>query len=307
MAASDKTEPQPPRAGPTDAEAPPPIIETAADLLTRYDVLFSDIWGVIHDGHTAHRGAVDALLRFRAAGGSVILVSNAPVPEHRVAAMLDYRHVPRAAWDAIVCSGAIALRHIAEQGYRRAYNVGPRDRDRSFFEMSPAADAPLDEAEALVCTGLVDDVNETPEDYRPLLEAAHARALPFVCANPDLVVDVGTKLYYCAGAIADIYAALGGSVFWAGKPHPVAYATARAEADRIRGGAVPADRILVVGDALRTDLAAAANAGLDALFIAGGIHRGEVVDDERIVPAKLARLFGPGAPPALAAMPVLRW
>ena len=302
MVASDNTEP-----APSAATAAPPIIDEAAPLLRRYDVLFSDIWGVIHDGHTAHRGAVDALLRFRAGGGTVILVSNAPVPEHRVASMLDYRHVPRAAWDAIVCSGAIALRHIAERGYRRAYNVGPRDRDGAFFEMSPATDAPLDEAEAFVCTGLVDDVNETPEDYRPLLEAAYARRLPFVCANPDFVVDVGTKLYYCAGAIADIYAALGGSVFWAGKPHPIAYATAHTEAERIRGGAIPQNRILVVGDSLRTDLTAAANAGLDALFIAGGIHRGEIVEDGEIVPEKLQRLFAPGSPPALAAMSVLRW
>jgi HAD superfamily hydrolase (TIGR01459 family) len=287
--------------------SPPVILKHARDLLGRYDVLFCDVWGVVHDGYRAYQTACDALLRFREAGGTVVLVSNAPVPQHRVASMLDLRKVPREAWDTIVSSGAIALAHIEEKRYARVYYVGPRDRDAAFFEKSQAQPSPIGASEALVCTGLNDDVNETPEDYRPLLEAAYARELPFVCANPDLVVDVGGRLYPCAGALADLYERMGGPVFWAGKPHPVAYATAHAEAERIRGATVARERILVLGDALRTDLAAAENAGIDALFIAAGIHRAEAMDGEGLSAEKLAKLFTPGKPRALAAMPVLAW
>ena len=285
----------------------PPIIGAAGALLERYDVLFCDVWGVVHDGVRAYANATDALIRFRERGGTVVLLTNAPVPIHRVEAMLDARHVPAEAYDAIVSSGEIALAHIAETGYRTAYFIGPRERDAAFFERATAEDAPLETAEAVVCTGLTDDINETVESYRDVLAAAHARDLPFVCANPDLVVDVGGRLFLCAGALADAYQHLGGAVFWAGKPHAAAYATAKATAERIRGGRVAPERILVIGDAVRTDLAGAATAGLDALFITGGIHRHETMTGDVVDPDKLAALFPPGTPPALAAMGELAW
>jgi ribonucleotide monophosphatase NagD (HAD superfamily) len=131
--------------------------------------------------------------------------------------------------------------------------------------------------------------------------------LPFVCANPDLVVDVGGRLYLCAGALADAYAHMGGTVFWAGKPHATAYQTAKAAAEKLRGAAVRSEQILVIGDAVRTDLAGARGAGLDALFIAGGIHRHETMEGDSLDPEKLARLFPAGTPGAIAAMPALSW
>ncbi len=292
---------------PATIAPPPPILAHARDLLAGYDVLFSDVWGVVHDGHCAFVAACDALARFRAGGGTVILVSNAPVPEASVARMLERREVPRGAWDAIVSSGAIALAHIAAMGYTRATYIGPLDRDAAFFEQSPAKASALIHAEALVCTGLNDDKTETAESYRGVLEEARAFGLPFVCANPDLVVDVGGRLYPCAGALADLYEHMGGAVFWAGKPHAIAYDTALAAAEALRGTPVARDRILVIGDALRTDLKAAENAGLDAMFIAAGIHRGDTMDGDDLSPAKLAELFTPGAPRAIAAMTVLRW
>ncbi len=286
---------------------PPPIVTSAAPILARYDVLFCDVWGVVHDGVRAYPRAVDALMRFREGGGTVVLLTNAPVPIHRVEAMLEARHVPTDAYDGIVSSGEIALAHVAEEGYRTAYYIGPRGRDAAFFERTAAEDAPLDAAEAVVCTGLTDDVNETVETYRDVLARAHARALPFVCANPDLVVDVGGRLFLCAGALADAYAHMGGAVFWAGKPHASAYATAKAEAERIRKAPVPPEKILVIGDAVRTDLTGAERAGLDALFIAGGIHRNETTTDGALDAAKLAALFQPGTPRALGAMIELTW
>ena len=297
-----------PRSSSFNAPAlPPPILSGAGSLFERYDVLFCDVWGVVHDGIRAYPGATDALIRFRERGGTVILLTNAPVPRPRVEAMLEARHVPPTIYDGIVSSGGIALAHMAEKGYRAAHYIGPRERDAAFFEQASARDVPLGDAEAVVCTGLVDDVNETVDDYRELLEAACARGLPFVCANPDLVVEVGGRLYLCAGALADVYEGLGGEVYWAGKPHMTAYETATAAAGTLRGADVARDKILVIGDAVRTDIAGGARAGLDALFIAGGIHRDDTMTNGAIDSEKLAQLFSADAPRAIAAMSHLAW
>jgi HAD superfamily hydrolase (TIGR01459 family) len=221
--------------------------------------------------------------------------------------MLASRYVPRNAWDDIVSSGDIALTHVAERGFANLYCIGPQDRDQALFKALNARSTGLDDAEAIICTGLNDDRNETPEDYRPLLERALQRGLPFVCANPDLIVDVGGTILYCAGAIADIYQHMGGAVFWAGKPHLSAYETAHHKAEALRDINVPRSKTLVIGDAIRTDLKGAENFGCDALFVASGIHRHEAMDGERLSQAKLAALFPPGTPSAIGAMIELTW
>ena len=293
---------QPPR-----ANGAPPILDHAGALMSRYDVLFCDVWGVVHNGITAFAGACAALTRFRDEGGTVILVSNAPVPKERVANMLASRHVPRGAWDDIVSSGDIALTHVAKRGFNQLYCIGPQDRDQALFKALKATSVPLDQAQAIICTGLNDDRNETPENYRPTLAAAHRLNLPFVCANPDLIVDVGGTILYCAGAVADIYQQMGGAVFWAGKPHLSAYETAHHKAEALRDTNVPRHKTLVIGDAIRTDLKGAENFGCDALFVASGIHRHETMDGDVLSAAKLAALFPAGTPTALGAMVELRW
>ncbi len=285
----------------------PPILSHAGPLLERYDVVFCDVWGVVHNGVTAFEDACRALEKFRAGGGTVILVSNAPVPKHRVADMLESRHVPRSAWDDIVSSGDIALAHVEERGFTRLHCIGPQDRDQALFRALKARSVPLHEAEAIICTGLNDDRREKPDDYRALLEYALARRLPFVCANPDFVVDVGGTLYYCAGAIADLYAHMGGAVYWAGKPYLSAYETAHRKAEALRDANVPRDKILMIGDSLRTDMKGALTFGSDALFIASGIHRHETMEEISLSPKGLNELFGPGAPPAIGAMVELSW
>lgn len=284
----------------------PPIITNACPLLARYEAIFCDVWGVVHNGRKAYAEAGEALARFRAGGGTVILVSNAPVPAAGVVAVLEKTGVRRDAWDAIVSSGDIALRHIAEKGYQALHRIGPAKRDSRLFAALPGTSAPLHEADSIVCTGLVDDGNETVDTYRPLIEEGVGRALPFVCANPDLVVDVGDTRYLCAGSIAAAYETHGGGVFWAGKPHPSAYAAALARTAELRGTAPPLSRILSIGDALRTDLAAAQGLGIDALFIAGGIHKHDAMVDGAIDTTSLSALFTSDAPPAAAAMDQLR-
>ncbi len=285
----------------------PPIIAACRDLLANYDVLFCDIWGVVHDGKRAFPAANVALQRFRDNGGTVVLVSNAPMPGPTVARVLDEKGVVREAWDAIVSSGDLALGVIGERGYQRVYGIGPEKRDGAFFAALPGRASSIADADAIACTGLVDDRRETAEQYRSVLEAARARQLTFVCANPDLAVHVGADLLPCAGAIASIYESLGGEVIWAGKPHALAYATAKSVAEKIRQRTVPNARILAIGDSIRTDLAAAQGAGVDALFIVSGIHRHETLVDGQLSAENVARLFANGGPPAIAAAAALVW
>ena len=286
----------------------PPILSAAGPLLTGYDAIFCDVWGVLHNGRQAYPAAGEALARFRRRGGTVVLVSNAPVPADGVEQVLANTGVRRDAWDAIVSSGDIALEHIAEKGYRRMHWVGPSERDYKLYVRLAQPQAALEDADAIVCTGFKDDRKETVEDYRGLIEGGVRRQLPFVCANPDLVVDVGALRLPCAGSIAAEYARLGGEVFWAGKPHPAAYATALRRAGELRGAPPALQRILAIGDALRTDMAAARGLGVDGLFIAAGIHRDELIVAGDIDPARLATLFrSPEASTTVAAMTALRW
>ena len=284
----------------------PSIVESCGPLLANYDVVLCDVWGVIHDGRRAFDEANAALSSFRARGGTVILVSNAPTPAGNVARVLDEKGVTRTAWDAIVSSGDLALDHVRAKGWQRLHRIGPAARDRAFFEALPGVPVDIAEAEAITCTGLVDDRRETAGDYRDRLEAARARGLSLVCANPDLVVHVGPDLLPCAGAIGVLYEEMGGDVFWAGKPFPIAYERALARASELRAAPVEHRRVLAIGDSIRTDLAAAAAAGVDALFIVTGIHRDECVVDGRLSEEGLAALFPGDGPGAIAAATALR-
>ncbi len=282
------------------------IITSARDLLARYRVLFCDVWGVLHDGVREYAAAGDALERYRAAGGIVILVSNAPYPAATVAGVLDEKRVRRSAWDVIVSSGDVTRWHLVERGFGAIHHIGP-PRGLPLFEGLEIALVDLAAADAMVCTGLVNDTVETAGSYRPMLEQALARGLPMVCANPDLVVEVGGKLLPCAGAVGAVYEAIGGQVYWAGKPHPPAYELAMAAAARIAGRAIVPTEVLAIGDAAATDLAGARAAGIDALFIAGGIHRAEVMRLQAIGAAALEALFRRSDVMAVAAAPALVW
>lgn len=283
------------------------IIERAGPLLSRYDALICDVWGVVHDGHRAYQPAGEAFARFREKGGTVLLLSNAPMPSTWVERVLAEKGVSRDSWDAIVSSGDISLAHIAEKGYARVLHIGT-ERDLPLFETMSAQRAPFEHAEAIVCTGLEDDRNETAETYRPLLEKALARRMPLICANPDLIVDVGGILLPCAGVIAELYENMGGQVYWAGKPHAPAYELALASIRRLRGKAVSKERILAIGDAVRTDLAGAHAAGIASLFIAQGIHRDELLRQGRLDAPSLLKLLAPHHPvKPVAAMVGIAW
>jgi HAD superfamily hydrolase (TIGR01459 family) len=241
-------------------------------LAGNYDLILCDIWGVLHNGLVAFAPAADALSRFRAGGGRVVLVSNAPRPGSGVAAQLDKVGVPRTAWDAIVTSGDLTRAAVIEREGQIVHHLGP-ERDRPIFAGLNVRFGDIEEAEYVVCSGFRDDETETVDDYRDALERMRARDLWMICANPDIVVERGDRLVPCAGALAVAYEEMGGRVFYAGKPHRPVYEAALQMAAKLRGGEpVPLDRVLAIGDAMRTDIAGAAAFGIPSLLVARGIH-----------------------------------
>ncbi len=249
----------------------PHIIERFAPLARDYDVLLCDVWGVVHNGLAAFPQACDALKRFRAGGGTVILITNAPRPGAAVQRMLDRLKVPRDCYDAIMSSGDVTRGIVESRPGERVFHLGPQ-RDQSIFTGLDVTFAPAETADYSVCTGLFDDTRETPEDYQELLAAMRRRSLFMVCANPDIVVERGDELVYCAGALADAYVALGGEALYCGKPYAPIYTAALGKAGILRGGDPPLKRVLAIGDSVRTDVKGAASFGLDCLFVVSGIH-----------------------------------
>jgi HAD superfamily hydrolase (TIGR01459 family) len=261
-------------------------------LASRYDVLLCDIWGVVHNGHEAFPAACAALTRWIAQAGPVILISNAPRPEAAVAIQLDSLCVPREAWTAIVTSGDVSRDLLAARAPGPAWRIGPA-KDDSLFEGLGLEFSEPGTAKFIACSGPNDEDTETPEDYREALAAAAARGLTMICANPDVLVQRGDRLIYCAGALAQLYKSLGGPVIEAGKPYPPIYDLALERAEQAFGASLDRRRVLAVGDGVATDLAGARTQGLDVLFVADGVHAPEVLDASgRIDPVALERLIG---------------
>lgn len=253
----------------------PALIEGLQPLADRYDLIFCDVWGVLHNGVKAYEAAGDALTRFRAKGGRVVLVSNAPRPGAAVGTQLDGFGVPRTAYDAIVTSGDLTRLAIEERIEKVVHHIGP-PRDMPIYKGLEARFGSIAEADYVVCSGFDDDENETVENYRTRLEAMRCRSLLMVCANPDLIVERGHMILPCAGAIALAYEEMGGKVFYAGKPHIPVYDKALAVASGINGRLIAKERVLAVGDAIRTDIAGASAFGIDSLLVARGIHAEEL-------------------------------
>jgi HAD superfamily hydrolase (TIGR01459 family) len=283
------------------------FIERFEPLARDYDVLLCDVWGVVHNGLAAFPAACDALMRFRAGGGTAILITNAPRSGDAVARILDRLKVSRGAYDAITSSGDVTRGIVKARLPESVFHLGP-ERDLSIFAGLDVRFAPPETADYVVCSGLFDDTIETPESYRDLLAKLEARSLSMVCANPDIVVERGDTLVYCAGALADAYAARGGKVLYCGKPHAPIYELALATAAALRGGKTPyPQRVLAIGDSVRTDLKGAAALGLDCMFVISGIHAEEYGSREAPDLAALNAMFGAADVMPRAVMRELIW
>jgi HAD superfamily hydrolase (TIGR01459 family) len=283
------------------------IVDRFAPLARAYDVLLCDVWGVVHNGITVFAPACDALTRFRAGGGTVILITNAPRPGAAVVQILDPLGVPREAYDAIVSSGDVTRSVVKSRLGERVFHLGP-PRDLPIFAGLKINFAPVESADYVVCSGLFDDTTETPDSYHDLLTQMRARALLMVCANPDIVVERGDTLVYCAGALADAYAAVGGAVLYCGKPHAPIYQAAIGKAAAFRGGEIPPlHRVLAIGDSIRTDLRGAASFGVDCVFVISGIHAEEFGGREAPDLGSLKAIFKAAGVAPKGVAQTLRW
>jgi HAD superfamily hydrolase (TIGR01459 family) len=242
----------------------------------------------------------------------VILITNAPRPNPPILEQLAGLQVARDVFDDMVTSGDVTLAFIAQRKDQPIYHIGP-ERDFTLFQISEQQTGikprlvPLEDASYVVVTGLYDDRAETVEDYAERLDIMRARKLDMISANPDLVVHVGDQLIYCAGAIAQAYEERGGKVFQAGKPFAPIYERALAFAEKIRGQKVPRERILAIGDAMRTDVVGAVDFGIDALFVTKGIHREELHANGELDLAAYRQFLGENPRHPLAAIPELVW
>jgi HAD superfamily hydrolase (TIGR01459 family) len=255
------------------------IIASLADVSARYDAVFCDLWGCLHNGKVPFPAAVSALQTYRKSGGTVVLLTNAPRPNLYVEQQLDRLGVPRDCWDIIVSSGDAAQDAMLSGAVgRNVWHLGP-PKDDGFFtnipdthrSAPPVTLVPLENAEGIVCTGPFDDLTEVPEDYRDRFLYAKTKGLKLLCANPDLVVDLGDKRIYCAGALAALYTDMGGESLYFGKPHPPVYDVARRRLSALTGSDPDPSRILAIGDGIATDIQGGIGEGIDTLFVTGGL------------------------------------
>jgi len=270
-----------------------------SDIAHHYDAVICDVWGVLHNGANAYLLACEALTEFRDRRGPVVLLSNAPRPASNLVAQFQQLGVPAQCYDAIVTSGDAARTDLAQRCSDRPFamlHLGP-ERDKDVYDGLDLELTTVEQAELVLCTGLFDDEHETPDDYSDMMQSMLARNLTMLCANPDLVVQRGGILVYCAGALADAYQKLGGDVVYYGKPKPAIY-------DVVRKSLNGASRVLAIGDGLHTDVKGANAVGIDALFIADGIH-GE--DVREFTPGHLGELFAKAGVRVQAAMRALVW
>ena len=277
-----------------------PILSSVTELAFPCDAWIVDIWGVMHNGARAYAAAAAACRRFRRGGGTVVLLSNAPRPFRAVVHQLTAFGVDPESYDGGLTSGDVTRGLLEAWSDRSLLHIGP-ERDKGLFEGLTARLTTPDRAEAIVCSGLWDDTCETPANYGALFEALAVRRLPMLCANPDLVVERGNKLIYCAGALAALYAEKGGEVIYAGKPHLPIYEHTFAALERLAGRALARERILAIGDGIDTDLLGAHRAGLRSVFIASAVHLPGALNAQTLEGLFASRPFRPiGALPALA-------
>jgi HAD superfamily hydrolase (TIGR01459 family) len=284
----------------------PQLTRNLRDVIDGVDVILSDIWGVVHNGLKAWPDACAALAEFRRRGGKVVLITNAPRPADSVQRMLRRLKVDDGVYDGIVSSGDLTRGYVAEHRSERVFHIGP-ERDHGLFEGFGVALGDVETSDYIVCSGLFDDETENAEDYRATLTRARERNLFLVCANPDIVVERGDKLIFCAGALAELYVTLGGKVLFAGKPHAPIYERALALAAKAGAASISPSHVLAIGDSVRTDLEGANAAGFRCLFVTSGIHADELGERANPDAASMTKLFKGASKPPAAVTPTLKW
>ncbi|MGV6801306.1 MAG: TIGR01459 family HAD-type hydrolase [bacterium] len=282
------------------------IIDGLHEIAGDYDALLCDAWGVIHNGVTLSPGIEEALSSFRQNCGPVLILTNAPRPNHIIPPQLDNLGLPRHAYDGVVTSGDVTQQAVLQQHGRPAFRLGP-SKDDALYAAFDTEFTSLEKSAYILCTGLFDDENETPEDYVALFQTALERDLPMICANPDIIVHRGDQVLYCGGALAQLYEKMGGRVTLCGKPYAPIYDICRSRFKEISNGIEP-KKILAIGDGLDTDIKGANDQNIDVVFVAGGIFRDMITGpDGHLSQHALYTLLAKHEVSAIAAMERFIW
>lgn len=247
-------------------------IEKIDEIIHRYDAVICDIWGVLHNGINIHQDAVAALRRIRAKGKYVILLTNAPKRSDIIQKRFAKMGVPDIFWDDTVTSGDCIADYLMQNAKDKAIFHWGNNDDKGIYQDFSFNLTSLDNAEVIVCTGLIHSQTEISTQEVKMLNEAAERKLPFICANPDKTVKVGNHFEFCAGALADIYMGLNMPVEFFGKPYPIVYHYCLNILERLSEQPIHQNRILAIGDGLYTDIRGAQNANIDCLMILNGLH-----------------------------------
>jgi len=242
------------------------LIKGLNQVQSKYDAFFIDLWGVIHNGIKLYPDAVEVLENLNKLNKRLVLMSNAPRPSKSVEKFLLKLKLNKIFLKNIFTSGEAALKSLQSNMYgKNFYHLGP-ERDSSLFEGFEKNKKNLKDADFILCTGLFDSHSNSLNYYKDLLKKY--TQLKMVCTNPDLVVHRGLEQEYCAGTLAEIFKEIGGKVVYFGKPYPEIYKFCIKKKEKV----------LIIGDNIRTDIKGANNMKFDSLLITNGIHKDEFLN-----------------------------
>ena len=245
-------------------------LNNLSDIFNTYDTFVIDLWGVIHNGINLNQKAIEVIAQLKKNSKKIVFLSNAPRPSLKVVDFLISLNMDKKYLTNVVTSGEAAMNAINEDKFgKKFYHLGP-PRDFSVFEKVKENKTTIENCDFILCTGLFDEHEDDLNFYKKFLEKHVEKRL--VCTNPDLIVHRGNKEEYCAGYIAKIFEDLGGKTIYYGKPHKEIYEMCFSAEEKV----------LAIGDNLRTDIKGANNLNKDCLFISNGVHRGEFKDDNEL-------------------------
>ena len=250
----------------------PEEIVNFQNIVDKYDLYFVDLWGVIHNGIKLFSNAIEVLNNLKINNKKVILISNAPRTHETVKKFLKNLDFDLKLIDSLVTSGDVTKKYIQDNQDKKFCHLGP-PKDNDLFQGVANLVDQKDEFDEIICTGLIDGIGQNISDYQRLFENWISNKKIFICANPDEVVSRGDKIEFCAGALAKYYKKMGGEVKYFGKPYEAIYDFAYNQAQSHFDIVINKNKILAVGDNLKTDINGAQNFGIHSILILNGIYK----------------------------------
>lgn len=266
------------------------------DIVEHYDVFLLDMWGVLHDGHAPYPGVLKAVAELKQAGKELVILSNSSKRQDNSINMLKKLGFDPAHFSNIITSGEVAFQIMLKGELFTEKNVcilGSGDGDVEYCESAGWQVVPVDKASLILARGTFtvnDGVQEIHKRADPAaydtalqetLRKAAIRKLPMIVSNPDKVRP-DFERPPMPGKIGDDYAACFASqqeadslITRTGKPFQDVYDVA------LRDVVVDRNRVLMVGDALETDITGGNLAGCHSLWvIKNGIHSPDLPADQ---------------------------